>query len=117
MNKELSVEAGNKLIAKFTGAKHNVAGWGQITIQGKGSMAVSELKYHSSWDWQIPAWNKASLWFNSLLLKADRATREAIKTFRDQYANGVHNNNIDFCCKTLLSTIEWHNEIKHQNND
>jgi len=71
MDKEI-IE-GNMAIAKFMGAKYNER-VGLVYLEGIPMVGLDELKYHSSWDWLLPVYNKLLATFN--------ADRELVKAVR-----------------------------------
>lgn len=60
----MDIEQGNKLIGEFHGWKHSPTpkqkgkGMWHFPEWGKSAFGIDDFKYHSSWDWLIPAIKK-----------------------------------------------------------
>ena len=95
---------GNKLIAEFMGYKYHhhpdsfaLPGWkipsgkkipekfmnsGKIGIRPYLGRTTKDLLFHSSWDWQIPAWSKVAKSMKDLLPKLSDIEEQAMRYFR-----------------------------------
>jgi hypothetical protein len=67
-----------------------------------------QLKYHSSWDWQIPVWSK--VWdaikdYNIGNMWADNYRA----SFRERYELAVRNNDPKQGAEIIIAAITWHN--------
>lgn len=117
---------GNKLIAKFMGAKEfSISNSTKIeyclypceisgeTPNGFESQSVKGLLFHKSWDWLIPVVEKISKWLNDL------EDETGYINFSDHYINfneysfiydsfeDLYNNVIEF--------IKWYNNVNNKN--
>ena len=82
----MTTTEGNKLIAEFMGGVRersldvsHVNIWKWHFRENKKSIFEDDLKYHSSWGWQIPAWSKAIQEYD-LPRKSVYKTRYAVAT-------------------------------------
>lgn len=76
-------------------------------VKGKSmtkSFYTEILKYHKSWDWLIPAFDK----FCTLAEPVAKLPRTRIP-FCCNFVDGVTFNNMEACYKSLLEGIEWYN--------
>jgi hypothetical protein len=87
----LSVEEGNKIIAKF---------------DGKQKIHPNDLKYHSSWDWLIPVYEKIARVWHGLNNKQIGQVKTIIDALQNRLVlaeiSGVH----EFC----IHFIQWFNK-------
>ncbi len=68
-------------------------------------MTVEMMKYHSSWDWQIPAWSEA--------IQIGREMGEGFSKYEDfqkRYRFAVSLNKPDEGFEVLVEVIKWINE-------
>lgn len=77
------IEAGNKLIQKFlyeldgmevSYSRNSVCGLEKGNIVAE--MFFCEMDYHSSWDWQIPAWSKVARKIQAMVSVQPREERD-----------------------------------------
>lgn len=125
---EQEIIEGDKLIAEFMGGEFITDGTGKGLnhIRFKNDpkkdgklrfFAIEDLKYHSSWDWQIPAWAKlVTLCQQLVTAKKDRAkfesARDSYYRFLDRYEQAVCTNNPLVGFKVFNETLKWYNENK-----
>ena len=118
MNKLTPQVEGNRLIAVFMGGEliegrqGNVYWFGNyhyILTEHK-ALNVHDFKYHSSWDWQIPAWSKVVKLNNALCMDAAKA--EVHNSLCDQYQSAVCDNKPNEGFEILVQAIEWYNSQK-----
>lgn len=117
-----TIQEGNKLICQFDGMFLNEYDQWQLNDPAEGNFyyLTHELKYHTSFDWQIPAWSKA---INQLIsLNSELAPEgvlrfgpfeEKLRYFMDHYQAAVNNNSPLDGFKVLVEAITFlnsHNE-------
>ncbi len=116
MKKE-EILVGNKLIAEFIGAIHNGGSYYKFKENlpnfKTNDWIETDLRFHSSWDWLIPAYNKARVSSYKVYdsFDVDKAHIKLWKGFN------VKNNKIDITrvFKSLVSYIKWYNKYKQKN--
>lgn len=111
---------GNKLIAKFMGINTKVYSDTPTITRwqfGNSMLHQDDLEYHSSWDWQIPAWTKLlSLTRERYYNETKRGASTSWSEQRDIWENNYHSaidsaspkNGFDI----LVLAIQWYNENK-----
>lgn len=112
MEQSLTKEVeGNKIIAIFMGEK--IA---QVNIRGNVSYHLAggfleELSYHSSWDWQVPAWGKVSLAVKELIPKLSNVEHEARWYFDlvTKYEKAIFQNKPEDGQKIIVELLKWYN--------
>lgn len=117
---EVKVEAGNEVIALFTGAviKPEEDMKRRVFFQ-KGTKPISLnefwcwsscMEYHTSWDWLIPALKKAE----QIIHDAGWGTATEKEAWRRLNAakNEVFNLNIENAHYCFVKFIHWYNSIK-----
>ena len=110
MDKETIIE-GNKLIAarmQLRSFKYDIhsTGWNSPI----DNSTCFRLEYHTSWDWQIPAWSKIS----HLTQKAasdNKYLAERHLSYADKYESAIFTNNLEEGFKVLVSIITWYNTL------
>ena len=100
----IAAEQGNKLIAEF------MCGWklGQLfewPNGGKGYANISDFKYHSSWDWLYPVYQKLFTLKFETSLKLHWGRR--FGTIRRLITDGE---NIGKVHEKIVTAIEWYNK-------
>lgn len=119
MNTEI-VE-GNKLIAEFMEIQkeqdwYNYLRIYPFVIDGKDKankhrrLFADEMKYHSSWDWQIPVWGKIGAISQKYACDEDSATRH--NKLCDDYEMAVFQNDPMRGQQILVKAISWYNKGK-----
>lgn len=68
-----------------------------------------EMKYHISWNWQIPVYSKFMHLFKDLAAKNDDAYANYNKLIED-YGNAVFNNDAMAGFKFILENLKWYNK-------
>src|SRR5690349_21227370 len=66
-----------------------------------------ELEYHTSWDWQIPAWSK--LVKLSQKLAQDEVNADRHIRMMDQYESAICNNSPQKGFDVIVAFITWYN--------
>lgn len=112
---------GNKMIAEFMGYKRcpllDDKANGEMYHRkdpSKAFMYISKSKYHSSWDWQIPVWEKIGHLMQRYVSK-DEVPISAMQEYNrlcDKYESAVFTNNPQKGFQTLLESITWYNAQK-----
>lgn len=124
-DQEKIIRGGNKLIALFIGAKyiHKYGFADQMGYEfGIKPYAKEQsirtwhredsLEFHSSWDWQVPAWSKIAHMCQQL---ASMPNENAIDRqgeylkFVERYESAVFTNNPEAGQKVIIDAIKWHN--------
>lgn len=101
---------GNKLIAEFMGLKFHKIGW--VDDQHiDGNYECVELKYHSSWDWQIPVYSKLAKAIREIVTK-NPEHKPTYERLLNHYESAVFNNQPDAGFLTISSNLQWHNQQK-----
>jgi hypothetical protein len=97
---------GNLSIAKFC-LYHYQSDEGIVSIANDDD----KLHYHSSWDWQIPAWSKVT----TLLKESTRKDGNHVEFYYSQleeYEKAVVNNKPEYGFCVLVKSIEYYNKHK-----
>jgi hypothetical protein len=102
---------GNKLIALFMGKKI-VNNWVQLGDKYNGEYDISLLKYHSSWDSQIPAYSKIAHVLKELLPQLPNPETKIKYYFQQErlYQNAVFDNEPQAGQKVIVSLIKLYNQ-------
>lgn len=118
--KEAEIE-GNKLIGVFHGARFNEETQRLIyDTDSMNSFALSiqainvnieEAKYHTSWDWQIPAWSKVVPLIQNILKGNLGADNKRLYLY-ERYELAVMQNNTADGFDILIQAIQWYNTHK-----
>lgn len=104
----MTTQEGNKIIAEFDGYEY-LEGW---FTNGKPKSPADiilpeELKYHSSWDWLRPAWDKfQDIDFHDFSLDSQH------KKHCDKIAYAFAWLSIDHANRRLIDAIQWYNQNK-----
>lgn len=121
---------GNKLIAEFMGATYQpeiknrcwfptnqpmkIYEFNEQNQGMSGYYGLEEMGYHSSWDWQIPVWEKIGHLMQQYVSK-DEVPISAMQEYNrlcDKYESAVFTNNPQKGFQTLLESITWYNAQK-----
>lgn len=115
MTKEITVEQGNKLIAVFDGwghietPKNKGKGYWNNTKKSYAHWDLSAMKYHSSWDWLLPAWSK----LYNIFIQIDRTKHERMRNdamnFVDRMSLRINQNNSMAAFVIMLEAIQFYN--------
>jgi hypothetical protein len=111
----MDINAGNKLIAEFMSLMvfQNYEECQEVPLDVlKEYVLLEQAKYHTSWDWQIPAWNK--LCSESLKRAITKEWADVHNKMVDNYSNCVHANNIMQGFKCLVNGIQWYNQKENK---
>ena len=116
----MDVEIGNKLIAEFMGGKYRKGNKKQFTeeryfdLKNKGYYyLVSELQYHTSWDWLMHVVEKIeSLGYDFEFKKQGKFTNVRFKGIIDY--NCKRYDNITAIYNAVVEFIKWYNENKNK---
>lgn len=113
------IQEGNKLIAEFTGMKkyyHSLKDnidheqtW-YIDDPNK-EIYTADLKYHSSWDWFMPAWEK----FRKCIDITGNPTEKYYQQYSQhcqQIATAIAHITIEESFARLVKAIQWYNQNK-----
>lgn len=115
MSKQSIEVEGNKLIAEFHGWKHvetpkkKGKGYWEFPEWGKAAFDIRFMKYHSSFDWLMPACRKFDL------LDTSEFTEDQMKLYM------AHSYNIDMAVTRyeiipafteLVNALHWYNQNK-----
>lgn len=116
MTKEQSIEVeGNKLIAEFHGWKYAETpkkkgkGYWDFQEWGKAAFDIRFMKYHSSWDWFLPAVKKLNK-----LIQEDKAFKE-MRFDWDIYEsmrNWINDVELENAFSDFVTMLEWYNQNK-----
>lgn len=107
----MTTEEGNKLIAEFMGFKIWYKDGNKVHVETSPEMVkpINEwAKYHSSWDWQVPAYSKLVKLSNVRALTKGYAINHNL--FIDKYLDAVCDNNPEEGQKILVEFIKWYNQ-------
>jgi len=109
---------GNKIIAIFMGAHENHQDrWYNVRKGDNGYRMAKDFEYHSSWDWLIPAHNKARELFLNLPKEIRRDFLQSYKTYIESH--GFHNffstfenqYTISSCWHKMVDFAKWYNDL------
>lgn len=108
---EKEIIEGNKLIAEFMGEKTCYVGNIVCIDKGRGfTYPVDEwAKYHSSWDWLHPAWEK----FRDLKLsRFDEGWTDHYSRHLVAVSTAIHAYPINIAFERLVRALQWYNKSK-----
>lgn len=91
----------NKLIAEFMEYQHSA--YPEID-----KWEMDNLKYHSSWDCQIPVWSKISHITQKLAADSQVALNWHLR-WTDQYESAIFQNKPEEGFKVIAKAITWYN--------
>ena len=99
---------GNKLIAEFIQLRGEYDEdkdliYLESDIDGKGVYSLSELKYHTSWDWLMPCINKIN--FSDHLNLWDKHNIDKFNL-----TESITNVDIERTYELIIKFIKWYNE-------
>lgn len=129
MNKEISIEENNRLIAEFMGAVVNKNWTDKLTYcytkenvptkHSSYNWAVDEMQYHTSWDWLMPVVERIELitpvhiWSDECKIKPHYDT-----VFYNNTGESGNLKKIDVVWNTITQFIQWYNStIKTDSNE
>lgn len=102
-----NIRTSSKIIAEFDGG-HEYYISNMWTIKNHGLIHINDFKYHSSWDWQIPVWNKIY----------DLCARNFNLTKYYEQETVLHSairlNKPDMSIPYLINIIEWYNQQQNE---
>lgn len=106
MNEKKTIEEKNRMIAKFKGCEYRpeTPAMYEHWVVGEEPFLLSELKFHTSWDWIIPVIKEVKL---SRISSNDNGY-EII----DRIDNSLMECDIDSLHSHLYDFIEWYNQNK-----
>lgn len=112
--KEISIEEGNKIIAEFMGLSTEKI-WADCIVfsqHGKeiGGYVEPSFSYHSSWDWQVPAWSKISHITQNLASKSEENAEKHLKLC-DRYEQAIFQNKPGLGQEVIVEAILWYNSL------
>jgi len=106
----MDIETGNKIIAAFMCGVYDGRKYMDVPEHGKclvGPNYDNQLKYHSSWDWQVPAWSKISHLTKEVAAKSPDTYNRHIG-FADRYESAVFKNNPLAGFEVIVEAIQWY---------
>ena len=83
----------------------------ELLLANKRWFLPEELKYHSSWDWQIPVWSKVAALSQKLAMTEELATRH--NKLCDKYEEAVFQNNPEKGQQLIVEFIKFYNNGKN----
>jgi hypothetical protein len=102
MNKSEKVIEGNEAIAKFMGGDDYVRWCTDLDYPKKG-------KYHTSWDWLLPAWVK--FWdLANVMAYNNPSLYERLRNIRVIFMACIDLGDISNASRILSEGIEWYNK-------
>lgn len=104
MTEQITIEQQNAEIARFEGRLF----YGRYTIDSYGPdthNAYPEMKYHSSWDWLMPAWYK----FRDIKFHNGRLEKEH-SDWKSPIDNAICYQGIESAHLLLFHAIKWLNK-------
>lgn len=124
-----NIIASNKLIAEFMGAvthktapgiilpyiKSDEVWYGNNTIpneQRESAFKISELKYHSSWDWLMPVVKKIGKMYEDLVKNAYETKTPISYEIHSTYADVICRNvtiEVGYLFEIVVEFIKWYN--------
>ena len=106
MDKQLTIQAGNKLIAEFMGLKIGNAWqvWNSMADYSKDA----DFEYHSSWDWLMPACHK---WDRLTDAEIKEGTWPEYERLCDLLDTKVALYEIQPVWNQLVENLQWYNSI------
>lgn len=119
------IREGNKLIAEFDGLvklsekESGILQTSELLYKNKEGEYIShaQLKYHSSWDRQIPAWVKF-LSLSKIVLKKSKENAPIIAAsivhFQSSYEKMIHKDDVEKGFEILYEALQWYNQNKEK---
>lgn len=88
---------------------------GFFVTPGTLAIRTDDLKYHSSWDCQIPVWSKIALSVKELIPKLPNPETNGRWYFRalSEYEKAIFNNEPIEGQKIIIELIKWYNNNQH----
>lgn len=109
---DTEIISGNKVIAEFMGNYPRIEKYKTATHNIEVGVPDEKLQYHSSWDWQIPAWAKLVHLCQEIVSKTNGDEHKPLKDsyyyFLDNYENSVSNNNPLQGFEIIIRTLKWY---------
>ena len=71
-----------------------------------------DYEYHTSWDWQVPAWSKVIKQIKEIVtgkLNDDEKAYQKYLSFLQRYDNAVFDNTPNIGHAVLIEAIQWYN--------
>lgn len=112
---EKKIEEMNKFIAEFMGATYAIMDTDKTVLafilseqrfpDNMYRCKTTDLKYHSSWDWQIPAFSKA-------VLLLDKTVDNKTDKYAEMYAEAITNDDKLKGFEALVGMIKFINSSK-----
>lgn len=102
---ELSIEQMNEVIALFDGWIVSKKGKTKIFLKGTDYYFNVELKYHTSWDWLHPVWDK----YQSLVFP-EETTMKIHLNYLARLAQDIAYGTINEFHEKLYKAIQWYNQ-------
>lgn len=94
--------SGNRIIGEFVGKSFQMS---HITdYKGVSDDALPAMKYHSNWQWLIPAWYK----FRDLKFE-DAKSQFEHSDFKQNIAYCICYRDIQSAFQSIVSAIQWYN--------
>lgn len=78
---------------------------------GLAGCGLHACKYHSSWDWQVPAWSKIAHLTQSIASESEEKAKQHLR-FADMYECAVFTNNPLEGFKIIVEAITFYNSNK-----
>jgi hypothetical protein len=77
-------------------------------------ISIDELKYHCSWDWQIPVWVKViEQLLNIASDKNEAYIKDIYLSFLNEYESAVNTNNPGKGVNIIFNAINFLHELNH----
>lgn len=105
------VSEGNRIIAEFDGLIKTYNSNG-VMFSKDGLKYPEELLYHTSWDWQIPAWSKTINEIRKAGIAEEEIRNPKLDKYfelKRRYGECVYNNKTEEGFKILIEAIKWYN--------
>ena len=109
MDKQLTIEEGNRLISEFMG--ETIRKDGKLSLRDKEPLTgncIVDAKYHSSWDWLMPACHK---WDCLTDAEIKEGTWPKYERLCDLLDRKVALYEIQPVWNQLVKNIQWYNSI------
>jgi hypothetical protein len=110
-----NIREGNKKIAIFLGYKFTkFKNWVHVDFDKRKELNIKKpiiydpLKFHSSWDWQIPAWSKVIKLLNIIQKK----TGNDFTYLKLDYSHAIEDNKPENGFIVLVEAIDYYNDKK-----
>jgi|SRR6185295_12644425 len=110
--------AGNKLIWEFMHSSTKLTlEKGYVRSQnisdaryGVGENVDWTLEYHSSFDWQIPAYSKIGHLLQDMVSKLGKEESDKYLRLLDKYESAIFTNDPMKGCQVIVEMIQWYNQ-------